>query len=180
MGLNVCVGGLPPAELEELNRYLTGQKMPAHEEPPGERRQWRVEDLEGLRRVAAFLQYERKVPREDDDAYARLDRYYGDKSRDEPAVGFRKKASHGRRFDHLIFHSEVEGYYLPRDFETVLSSEDVQGLELGSLPRLVQELTTLEAELASASWMKRERDDCRALLEAARAASEVGAVLAFT
>lgn len=48
-------------------------------------------------------------------------------------------AGAGRAFDHLIQHSDREGYYVPVDFAPVLLSEDVLGGSLGSSQQLLEE-----------------------------------------
>lgn len=199
MGLNLCVGELDEDALRELNDWLEGAGLPPHREP-AEVEPWSC-DLPGygalhtLRRVAAHLQYEKRLPARPGDEDAASDpllgRYYAARAEDGRAIGLRQRAGHNRRFDHLIFHSDCEGYYLPRNFETVLQSDDLVGLELGSLVQLQKELQILRAELRipegardPESELSREfgleRYVCVALLEGCRRALESGAALVFT
>lgn len=199
MGLTLCVGELDPNALSELNTWLEGAGLPPHHEPAGVE-PWSC-DLPGygglhtLRRLAAHLQYEKRLPARPGDEDAASDpllgRYYAARAEDGRAMGLRQRAGHNRRFDHLIFHSDCEGYYLPRDFETVLQSDDLVGLELGSLPRLHKELEILRAELRIPESARdpepeldrdfgTERFVCVALLEGCRRALERGAALVFT
>ena len=50
-------------------------------------------------------------------------------------------------FDHLILHSDAEGFYLPVDFEKVIIDEDLLGGKLGSSIRLKRELERI------ANWL---------------------------
>jgi hypothetical protein len=52
----------------------------------------------------------------------------------------------GTGFDHLLFHSDCEGYYVPVDFERVLETEDrfkIPGCFVGSSQRLLSECRRL-------------------------------------
>ncbi len=206
MGLTLNVGVLSSERsadfarrLEGLNEVLRSAGLPEHEEPRPARF-WNYSlpsyGLQALRRVAAYVQLEKALPRtegdEDADSDPVLSRYFASKTQDAPAVGFRKKSGHDRRFDHLIFHSDCEGFYLPRDFESVLTSDDLEGLELGSVPRLQKELESLRKELRipegvtdpetqhDAPSFTTERYCCVALLNACRIAQETGCALVFS
>jgi hypothetical protein len=54
-----------------------------------------------------------------------------------------------RSFDHLIVHSDAEGFYLPQDFPRVVFADDkkLPGGMLGSVPRLLAELERLAETL---------------------------------
>lgn len=50
-------------------------------------------------------------------------------------------------FDHLIYHSDCEGYYVPVDFERVIVDESLVGGHLGSSVRLLAETRRIAAAL---------------------------------
>jgi hypothetical protein len=54
-------------------------------------------------------------------------------------------------YEHLIVHSDCEGYYLPQDFERVImlaDAEDARLQMIGSAPRLLAECRTLAEAIA--------------------------------
>lgn len=65
-------------------------------------------------------------------------------------------------FDHLIQHSDVEGYYVPVDFDAVLHSEDVLGGYLGSSQRLLEECLRVAEALELPIDLDPEADEVRA------------------
>lgn len=208
MGLMLCVGVLSASEdaemremweqsFADLNAYLASKGLPPHEEPTLEKA-WECDipgysGLHTLRRVAAHLQFNKRLPQESASEDPLLDRYYNeqaDTKKGQSFLGFRKKPSHDRKFDHLIFHSDCEGLYLPRDFDPVLQSEEILGLELGSVNRLQKELAILRKELGipedvtdpfsqQDKHLGTERYVCVALSEACRVSLETGAALVF-
>jgi len=50
-------------------------------------------------------------------------------------------------FDHLIYHSDCEGYYVPADFLQVIIDERLAGGQLGSSVRLLAETRYIAAAL---------------------------------
>ncbi len=106
-------------------------------------------------------------------------------------------------FDHLIHHSDCEGYYVPVEFGPVLVDEELSGGALGSSVRLLAELRALaealglpegldpdgpevegalEGEDAGPEPWRRygtESFICLQLMRAARHSVETGAVMAF-
>ena len=106
-------------------------------------------------------------------------------------------------FDHLIYHSDCEGYYVPADFLRVIVDEKAVGGYLGSSVRLLTEtrriaaalglpedldpdsaevLDACEAEIrASSGWQRYglESHGCLRLIHAARHSIETGAAIAF-
>jgi len=61
-----------------------------------------------------------------------------------------RASKYQRQFDHLIFHSDSEGYYLPTDFTEVLfppEKLEIPGGMVGSAPRLLAELDRIAKAL---------------------------------
>lgn len=82
--------------------------------------------LHYLRQCAAHLQYTGKLPptwrpdqpSTDDPLYVRYGEEF-ERENAEAVVGAFAKSS-TRQFDHLIMHSDAEGFYVPQDFERVI------------------------------------------------------------
>lgn len=163
MGLNLAVGIIADLlendeegaehftqEFSILNRYLAAVGLPPHVEPE-DCKDWSSDmygysGLHYLRRLAAHVHYTGKLPDPGDDNAVRdpvLERYYTDFSHSDPSRAF-------GAFDHLIIHSDAEGYYLPQDFARVLIPGDdypISGGLVGSSPRLLEEVRSLAAML---------------------------------
>jgi hypothetical protein len=60
---------------------------------------------------------------------------------------FRKSPQFDRRFDHLLVHSDAEGFYVPVEFDEVLFSDGVPGTMLGSSQALSRECEELAQAL---------------------------------
>lgn len=111
--------------------------------------------LHYLRRIAAHVDAGLPVPHpggDDSSNDSVLLAYYDDVAGKTPSLVnriFRKQARFSRTFDHLIVHSDAEGFYLPQDFPQVLFAEDkkLPGGMLGSVPRLLAELERLAVVL---------------------------------
>lgn len=107
-------------------------------------------------------------------------------------------------FDHLMFHSDCEGYYFPADFpEVIFETRDVPGGTVGSSQRLLHECEVLAGTLrlpltidpeAEELWQAAERQGtgpgdwqrygvesftCARLYHAAKLSVELGAVIYF-
>ena len=118
--------------LERTNRFLALAGMPPHDEPRPTEEPWSVQmwgygGLHDLRRLAAYLRagLEPEPLRLGEDATEDpvLGRYYGEAGWDVGPDGLSTLATGGgpeRNFDHLVFHGDAEGIYLPRAFEPVL------------------------------------------------------------
>ena len=175
MGLTVSVG-LPvdledeelaeelQGEFDELNEALRRNGLAEHREPAAVGWEPLSLDMIGysglhyLRRIAAHLDANGELPPPggDDSAedpviqayYERLDAgtgggLLGRLRRRGPAP-----AAPAGRFDHLINHSDSEGYYVPQRFDRVLRDERVAGELVGSSHALRAELETLRDALA--------------------------------
>jgi hypothetical protein len=189
-----------------LSGWLIKQGLPAHHEPESLelRQQYSCgmvgySGLHTLRRVAAYLQMESNLP---PSAMVR------DAAKDEVAMQFYEHfGSEGSRFDHLMMHSDAEGFYLPQDFKSVQFPPDklkIPGGMVGSSPRLLAECTEfaaamdlpldtdpesdelaemLEEEAPGKSGWKRfpvEAYTCLHLVGACRASIAAGAAIVFT
>ncbi len=146
-------------EFECLNRFLASQGLPAHREPEScalwSSEMYGYSGLHYLRRIAAHLDIEGKLPPPGDEQASKdpvLQRYYDAFDRPQPSplgrwfVGTTTK----RAFDHLIIHSDSEGYYIPQDFPSVLvpgPNFPVAGGMVGSSQRLFQECQRLAEAL---------------------------------
>ena len=111
-----------------------------------------------------------------------------------------------RGFDHLLVHSDCEGFYLPADFAEVLMPPGdigIPGDQVGSAPRLLAECTRIAEALelpdgldtsseelwrvtesqgsGEAQWERyaQESYGCVALMEGSRKSLETGAALVF-
>jgi len=111
--------------------------------------------LHYLRRIAAHLDAGLPLPPPGGAGSAQdpvLEAYFEDVQGKRPGLAqrlFGKRPRFARRFDHLIVHSDAEGFYLPQDFPKVLFADDeeVPGGMLGSVPRLLAELERLAVVL---------------------------------
>ncbi|KDN86498.1 hypothetical protein [Kitasatospora cheerisanensis] len=211
MGLDVVVGALIGAEEDTADWFrgecatiravLEREGLPAWQEPlEGQQfgdRVWGYSGLHTLRRLAAHLAADGRLPeplaegeRASQDPV--LQRMYEDIP-DDPAGPF----------DHLIHHSDCEGYYVPVEFGPVLVDEELSGGALGSSVRLLAELRALAEALGLPEgldpdgpevegalegedtgpepWRRYGTESfiCLQLMRAARHSVETGAVMAF-
>ena len=109
-----------------VNDLLAQHGLSAHSEPTGVS-VWGADmygysGLHYLRRLAAFVDSGVELPGPGDRSSskdARLEGYFNDVTGEGGGVLkslFRKKPEFKREFDHLIVHSDAEGFYLPIDF----------------------------------------------------------------
>ncbi|MFD8481698.1 hypothetical protein [Kitasatospora sp. NPDC059673] len=211
MGLDVVVGALIGAEEDvadwfraecvTIRTVLEHEGLPGWQEPvDGPRfsdRVWGYSGLHTLRRVAAHLAANGQLP----EPLAE-----GERASEDPELReayFDIPDDPAGPFDHLIHHSDCEGYYVPVDFGPVLTDEELSGGMLGSSVRLLAELTVvaealglpegldpygdevtavLDGEVADPEGWRRygtESFICLLLMRAARHSVETGAVMAF-
>jgi hypothetical protein len=196
MGLCVCVGFA--ADLKEndsegyenfkalmtkVNQALNAEGLPPHHEPDSvspadflSLDMFGYSGLHYLRRVAAHITFTRKLPSPGDDDSSKdplVERYYTESLEEKAPKGLLslfKKSPKIKNFDfnHLMHHSDCEGYYLPLEFTRVLFPDpklEIPGAMIGSAHRLLQECQRLAAALAIPRDMDSESDE---LLEAAQ------------
>lgn len=229
MGLTLVVGFL--AELREhdpdgadelsgqfttMNRYLESTNQALHQEPKTcsvwSADMFGYSGLHTLRRLAAHLDAGMPMPPPGDRSSsgdAVLERYFEEEV-GQPAGWlaklFQRRPKFARDYDHLILHSDAEGFYLPSDFRDVQfppEEYDIPGGMIGSVPRLAKELARLSQalkippELTSQSpelweaadtqgqgaelWSRYgvESFSCVVLMEGCKASMETGAALVF-
>ena len=196
-------------EFVNVNTVLAENGLPTYDEP--EAGSWKplsfdmhgYSGLHYLRRIAAHLAAGRPLPSPGDDGASSdpVQEAYYDAVAGRPRL-FRRRTSFDRRFDHLLVHSDAEGFYVPVEFDEVLFSEDVPGTMLGSSHALVRECEELMDALEIPSGIDPENEElcvaseeqgrgegwrrygveaftCVRLLAAARASLERGAAVAF-
>jgi len=172
VGLSLCVGMLAEVReddaegasgLEEAfsqaNQLLERAGLPGHREPEDcetwDAQMFGYSGLHYLRRLAAHLDAGLPMPvpgTQESDEDPILQAYFNSVVGKKPGILkrlFGKPPSFSRAFDHLIVHSDAEGFYVPQDFSKVLiaSDERLPGGMLGSVPRLLSELDRLAAAL---------------------------------
>lgn len=142
--------------LEKINQYLALRHLPSHNEPvscPIFKVTLRgYSGFHYVQRMAAYLDLKGRLPRPgDDDSYKDpiIQEYY---KRSRPNFFQKLLRKPGRKgsFDHLLFHSGCEGYYLPQDFADVLrvpDFEDEWAGMLGSSQRLMGECARIAEAL---------------------------------
>lgn len=190
MGLAICVG-LPPEAREDdpeyveyfeqqmaaINGVLESLGLPEHREPSDieaermlECEMYGYSGLHYLRRVAAHLALKGELPPPGDEDAGR-DPVLNDYFKIFDAAFAQGKAAE-IPFQHLIVHSDAEGYYLPVEFEAVLISEpslEIAGGMIGSAHVLLRECR----ELARALDLPEDLSlDDEALWEAAESQGE--------
>ncbi len=172
MGLCVCVGYYADLvtvdeeganwfrnEVERLNRFLESAGLSPHTEPEN-CPDWSADmfgysGLHYLRRIAAHLELGATLPEPggaDAPEDPVLQEYYKSVSNSGASFWkslFGRKAAN-RAFDHLINHSDAEGFYVPQDFpDVLLPPEDLEipGGLVGSSVRLLEETRVLAEQL---------------------------------
>lgn len=214
MGLNMIVGVLVDAEddytemvrtdfvaIGELleragTRQWTEPDLVEGQDPHFE--MWGYSGLHTVRRLAAHLAADGRLPEPLDEAH---------RATDDPLLSNVYKTLPGDPpgpFDHLIHHSDREGYYVPVDFAHVIVDKKAPGGYLGSSVRLLAETRRLAEALglpedldpdsdevfeatdaeepATAGWQRYgvESYVCLQLLQAAKLSIATGAAIAFT
>jgi hypothetical protein len=150
-------------QLELVNEALTDNGLPEFREPTNVASDKRCDFdmgpyswLHHLRRLAAHLALRGELPEPGDETAAEdpvLERYFVlAKRHNTPEPGFLPRSTAGAKaametepkltFDHLILHSDAEGYYVPIPFPKVIypSKDDIAGAMVGSSQALLEEL----------------------------------------
>lgn len=173
MGLSLCIGILADLrendlegyeyysnQFELLNEYLRRIGLPIHNEPEScEIMGWEMYGYSGLhylRRLAAHFDLTGNLPEPGDNKSSNdeiLNNYYrlSEERYTESSEKLYVSASKYRfKFDHLINHSDCDGFYLPLTFENVLCPEpelELEGGTIGSSIKLLQECKLLSSLL---------------------------------
>lgn len=162
-----------------LNELLAEVGESPHVEPEHldtadtfEAQMWGYSGLHHLRRAAAYLALEGRLPASDQvDALEDpvLKRFYADHSKylDRPRPGllsFLRKSPQKPDFEHLILHSDAEGVYLPRELSDVIfdpaqPQREGLGLMVGSSLYLLSECRQISTALAIPSDLDPESDE---------------------
>jgi hypothetical protein len=133
---------------------------------------WGYSGLHHLRRIAAYAALSLPMPppvAKDATDDPVLKRYYAEVTQAPSLVArlFQSRSGNRLRYQHLIVHSDAEGYYVPQDFPRVIfpaESLNVPGAMIGSVPRLHEECGALARLLEIPDGLDPESDD---VLEAA-------------
>jgi hypothetical protein len=175
VGLSLSVGylaevaGVDPegAQLVEeqfrkLNIALAHAGLEPHVEPatlPASQQisyqMWGYSGLHYLRRIAAYTAAGHPLPPPGDDSAVHdplIEAYTAALEKPGGFLSqlFGKQQKIARSFDHLILHSDAEGYYVPQDFAEVIIPDDkleIAGGMIGSAQRLQAECRQLAALL---------------------------------
>lgn len=171
------------ALMAKVNQALSSEGLRPHSEPESvspadfiSLDMFGYSGLHYLRRIAAYITFTGKLPLPGDNDSSKdplVERYYTDSLEEKDPKGLLslfKKSPKIKSFDfnHLMHHSDCEGYYLPLEFTNVIFSDPelkIPGAMIGSSHRLLQECQRLAAALAIPHDMDSESDE---LLEAAQ------------
>jgi hypothetical protein len=205
------------AHFDDVNKLLFENGLPPHREPidivPWNAEMFGYSGLYCLRRVAAYVDLGLELPPPGDPGSAnddQLQAYFDDVTGVQRGILrglFRKRLRFRREFDHLIVHSDAEGFYLPIAFPTVLFADErlrIPGGIVGSTPRLLGECDRLVGVLDIPSHLNKDSEElweaaesqgegaitwqrygvesftCVVLREACRVSRNTGAAIVFT
>jgi hypothetical protein len=142
-------------KIDKLNPFLEASGLKPHVEPETcpvwSAEMYGYSGLHYLQRIAAHLNLRNSLPEPGgpdasrDPVVEEYCRLLGAEKNSFFGRLFRKKKIE-RQYDHLIFHSDAEGFYLPQDFREVLFPPEklkIPGCMVGSSHRLLQETATL-------------------------------------
>jgi hypothetical protein len=174
--------------LAKLSKLLVAAGLKPHAEPeelPEEQvwssDMWGYSGLHRLRRVAAHLALGLPLPppAKDDADDPVTERYYAAASGGGGGLLARLLGKTPRpqklAFQHLILHSDAEGYYLPQDFPDVFfpaTSAAIAGGMVGSAPRLLDECRRLATALGIPADLDPESDELAEAAESPDPAAE--------
>jgi hypothetical protein len=140
-------------EMEKINGILRQLKLPEHKESD-KADIWSFDmfgysGLHYLRRIAAHIDNSGALPSPGDADSSKdniLEMYFEDYLQPEKKSLFSLFSKSKKRkgaFDHLIIHSDADGYYLPVDFQEVIIPPEnlkIPGGMIGSSVQLIKEL----------------------------------------
>lgn len=164
------------ALMAKVNQALNAEGLPPHHEPetvsPADfisLDMFGYSGLHYLRRVAAHITFTGKLPLpgDNDSSNDPLVEQYNTESLEEEAPKsllslFKKSPKISFDFNHLMHHSDCEGYYLPLDFTNVIFPDPelkIPGAMIGSSHRLLQECQRLAEALSIPNDMDPESDE---------------------
>jgi hypothetical protein len=128
---------------------------------------WGYSGLHHLRRIAAYTAFGLSLP----DPIAGdapndfvLKRYYEEVTRSPGLVSrlFKARRGNSLRYQHLIIHSDAEGYYVPQDFTEVIFPDEslkIPGGMIGSVLRLREECRAMSQLLEIPDGIDPESED---------------------
>jgi len=160
-------------EFQRLNQFLLDSGLEQHREPEDlleeqvfSCQMWGYSGLHRLRRLAAHLALGGPLPdpvNSDASKDPIVERYYALASGSQ---GFLARLLRNKQdklqFEHLMMHSDAEGYYLPQDFSSVLYPDEqmkIAGAMVGSAPRLLEECRRLAAAIKLPTDLDHESDE---------------------
>jgi hypothetical protein len=156
----------------EANKLLVAHGLPAHVEPmnaePWSASLYGYSGLHYLRRLAAHVDSGIGLPSpggKDSSKDPRLEAYFDNVIGNRSGLLKRlalKHHSFRREFDHLIVHSDAEGFYMPQDFPKVLIPDDKSGIPgamVGSVPRLLNECDRLARILEIPAHINKDSEE---------------------
>ena len=141
-------------DFAKTNAVLAEEGLPTYEEPedgswePVSFDMYGYSGLHYVRRIAAHLAAGGPLPPPGDDGASSdpVQEAYYDAVIGKPRL-FRKSPKFDRRFDHLLVHSDAEGFYVPVEFDEVIFTDEVPGSMLGSSHALARECEELAQAL---------------------------------
>jgi hypothetical protein len=146
-----------------VNALLSENGLPEHAEPEDvpifSCDMYGYSGLHFLRRIAAHLLVNGQTPDPGDGnptADPVMEECY-----DEIATMQDARSTEWKRFDHLLCHSDAEGFYVPIEFDEVVFDLDGTGLagaQVGSSQKLLTECMTLAMQLGMPTDMDPEDD----------------------
>jgi hypothetical protein len=166
-------------QFDAVNRALKTHGLPLHREPET-LTSTHSEDMFGysaihhLRHIAAYSWAGKGLPSpgdKDPDKDPIVRNYYASVDSGPPSLLSRFFGSSRRnspRYDHLIFHSDAEGFYLPQDFAEVIfpnSRLKIAGEMIGSSVRLSRECEALATLLQIPAGLDPESDELLEFIE---------------
>jgi hypothetical protein len=142
-----------PVELDESKRFSCDM--------------WGYSGLHHLRRLAAHAALGLSMPPPIAKGVSKdpvLERYYSRVTQQPNFIArlFRFRSDDSLRFQHLMVHSDAEGYYVPQDFSKVIfpaESLKIPGAMIGSVSRLQKECRALAELLEILDGLDAESDE---------------------
>jgi hypothetical protein len=213
MGLTVVVGlyarnlaeGEDDKEIldepfNQLNELLIENGMPSHSEPRSipndeyfEAGMWGYNGVHALRRLAAHLSIKGQLPRpaeygaySDDPVYVEFNHIheqYLESPLSKGFIGLFRKKMAPPPYQHLVMHSDAEGFYVPRSFDEVMvdwtqPQRPGLGMMVGSTEKLLEECEALAKSLNLPRDFDPESGEFLELLESPPATGEPWQILA--